>query len=429
MKGLYIILMFAVASCTLCARITPNAYSTSTFDVLTYGAIGDGKTDDSNAFLKAWDDACGTEGTPTLIIPDGKTFMLQPLLFPGPCKPATITIEFKGTIIAPRAVEDWRFRQNKNNTWIKFSRINGFVIIGGGKVDGQGSAWWTKYPKKSDENKRPTAIRFYNCHNLTLNNLTHIDSPRNHISIDDCKYTSISNLHIAAPKDSPNTDGIDIALSTNVLINNSTIETGDDCIAINNGSSYINISSIFCGPGHGISVGSLGKDKMYATVEHVYVKNCTFNETSNGARIKTFEGGYGYARNITYEDIIVVRVKHPVIIDQYYDPKTDIIEQAVNVSDVTFLNIRGTSLGKNAVELNCDNIIGCTNIVLNNINIIRVDGGEAQSVLVIDVRFGRKEDHGSISATAIGMRLEPLDVRTNLLIRLDGPVDLILGTS
>lgn len=30
---------------------------------------------------------------------------------------------------------------------------------------------------------------------------------------------------------------------------------GDDCIAINSGSSYINISGIACGPGHGIRYG------------------------------------------------------------------------------------------------------------------------------------------------------------------------------
>jgi polygalacturonase len=71
------------------------------------------------------------------------------------------------------------------------------------------------------------AIRFYNCNNLTLSNLTHVDSPRNHISINHCKDASISNLHIIAPKDSPNTDGIDIGSSTNVLINNTTMETGN----------------------------------------------------------------------------------------------------------------------------------------------------------------------------------------------------------
>ncbi|PNY02585.1 polygalacturonase [Trifolium pratense] len=223
------------------------------------------------------------------------------------------------------------------------------------------------------------AIRFYNCHNLTLSNLTHVDSPRNHISINHCKDASISNLTIIAPADSPNTDGIDIGLSTNVLINNSTMMTGDDCIAINNGSSFINITDVFCGPGHGISVGSLGKDKTYATVEHVHVKNCTFNGTTNGARIKTFKGGSGYARNITYEDIIVVGVKHPMIIDQYYDPRGN-IGQAVEVSYVTYLNIHGTSLDKTAIELKCDTIIGCTNIVVDNVNITRVDGGEAQTI-------------------------------------------------
>jgi polygalacturonase len=34
-----------------------------------------------------------------------------------------------------------------------------------------------------------------------------------------------------------------------------SVPLGDDCIAINNGSSYINISGIACGPGHGIRCG------------------------------------------------------------------------------------------------------------------------------------------------------------------------------
>jgi hypothetical protein len=43
---------------------------------------------------------------------------------------------------------------------------------------------------------------------------------------------------------------------------------------------------------------------------------------------------------------------------------------------------------------------------------------------VIDAEFG-KEDHGSIPATAIGMRLEPLDVRTDPRIGLGSPIDQI----
>jgi len=48
----------------------------------------------TKAFVKAWNDVCGTtQGTPTLIIPEGKTFLLQPLSFQGPCKSTTIQVE------------------------------------------------------------------------------------------------------------------------------------------------------------------------------------------------------------------------------------------------------------------------------------------------------------------------------------------------
>jgi len=38
-----------------------------------------------------------------------------------------------------------------------------------------------------------------------------------------------------------------------------------------------------------ISVGSLGRNGNYDTVEEVYVSNCSFTNTQNGARIKTWQ--------------------------------------------------------------------------------------------------------------------------------------------
>ena len=129
------------------------------------------------------------------------------------------------------------------------------------------------------------ALFFHNCNGLRLSKMKHINSGKNHISINDCNNVVISDIHISAPEQSPNTDGIDISQSKNVLIQNSLIATGiklmlrfsviikyiilcfylfllllisllnivgDDCIAINNGSSNINIVGITCGPGHGI---------------------------------------------------------------------------------------------------------------------------------------------------------------------------------
>lgn len=95
---------------------------------------------------------------------------------------------------------------------------------------------------------------------------------------------------------------------------------GDDCIAVNDGSTFINATRVTCGPGHGIrfikilsqnmrvfvylyssrisykyefheliSVGSLGRNRTTEKVSDVHVRNCTFTGTTNGARIKTVE--------------------------------------------------------------------------------------------------------------------------------------------
>ena len=95
-------------------------------------------------------------------------------------------------------------------------------------------------------------MHFNNCNGLRMYNLQHLNSPRNHIGLTGSKNISISGLNLTAPGDSPNTDGIDISKSVGVDIRDSVISTGDDCIAINSGSSYINITGLFCGPGHGI---------------------------------------------------------------------------------------------------------------------------------------------------------------------------------
>nr|QDK56804.1 polygalacturonase [Mangifera indica] len=47
------------------------------------------------------------------------------------------------------------------------------------------------------------------------------------------------------------------------------------------------------------SVGSLGEHGADDTVEQVHVRECNFTGAKNGARIKTFRGGSGYARDIS----------------------------------------------------------------------------------------------------------------------------------
>lgn len=62
-----------------------SAIGTTVFNVRSFGAIGNGVTDDTQAFKMAWDSACLTEDS-EILVPKGHLFMLQSTIFTGPCK-------------------------------------------------------------------------------------------------------------------------------------------------------------------------------------------------------------------------------------------------------------------------------------------------------------------------------------------------------
>lgn len=65
--------------------------------------------------------------------------------------------------------------------------------------------------------------------------------------------------------------------------------TGDDCVSIQTGCSNIDVHNVNCGPGHGISIGSLGKDNTKACVSKITVRDVTMHDTMTGVRIKTWQ--------------------------------------------------------------------------------------------------------------------------------------------
>jgi len=94
-----------------------------------------------------------------------------------------------------------------------------------------------------DEIKRQ-ALSLDGCKGLQLTGLTHKDSPQAHIKVSNCDNSVISNLHINAPGDSPNTDGIDISSSTQVQIHDSVIATGIQLYILNFDHLYDNIFEV-----------------------------------------------------------------------------------------------------------------------------------------------------------------------------------------
>ncbi|KAF6149994.1 hypothetical protein GIB67_029359, partial [Kingdonia uniflora] len=118
------------------------------------------------------------------------------------------------------------------------------------------------------------------------------------------------NISFACPAaPSHNTDGIHIGKSSGITIMRSFIGTGDDCVSLGPGSENISVYDVRCGPGHGISVGSLGRYDDEEPLKGIYVSNCTLTGTDNGFRIKTLavsptgRSPPSLASNFRFEDI------------------------------------------------------------------------------------------------------------------------------
>ncbi|KAB2086256.1 hypothetical protein ES319_A04G017200v1 [Gossypium barbadense] len=365
--------------------ISASKVQSDAFDVVAkFGAKADGKTDLSKPFLDAWKEACASVTPSTVVIPKG-TYLLSKVNLEGPCK-APIEINVQGTIQAPADPSAF-----KDPNWVRFYSVENFKMFGGGIFDGQGSIAYEKNTCENREfrSKLPVNIRFDFVTNALIQDITSKDSKLFHINVFACKNITLERLKIEAPDESPNTDGIHMGKSEGVNIIASDIKTGDDCISIGDGTKNMVIKEITCGPGHGISIGSLGKFQNEEPVEGIKISNCTITNTSNGARIKTWPGEHGGAvSEIHFEDITMNNVSSPILIDQQYCPwnkckKNE--ESKVKLSNISFKNIRGTSALPEAIKFICSGSSPCQNVELADID-IKHNGAEPATSQCLNVK-------------------------------------------
>ncbi|CAH9102095.1 unnamed protein product [Cuscuta europaea] len=350
---------------------TTTVVANGMYNVESYGAIPDGRSDSTTAFLRAWDAVCRLDGPATIFVPRGK-FMLRNVFFHGEtCKNTRgITFQISGTILAP---SDYNVIGH-SETWITFNRVNNVSIVGG-TLDAQGASLWDC--KNSGQLGCPNGaatLAFYNSDNVAITGLSSENSQKFHIVIYGTRKAMLQGLKISAAEDSPNTDGIHIQSSTQVTVLDSFIATGDDCISIGPGSTYLWIDSVACGPGHGISIGSLGWAMHEAGVENVKVKNVQFTGTENGLRIKTWaRPSNGFVRNVEFRRATMVDVSNPIIIDQKYCPGKNqncpSQTSGVKITGVTFQDIQGTSATKVALALLCSSSRPCKGITVDGVNL------------------------------------------------------------
>ncbi|KAI3930417.1 hypothetical protein MKW92_014125 [Papaver armeniacum] len=307
--------------------IFPLCANAATYNVLNFGAKPNNGTDSTKPFLQAWSLACRSVAPATMWIPRG-TYLVNTIAFSGPCKSARVTVQIDGKIQAPPR-NYWDIGNYGN--WVLFQGIDG-LTINGGILDARGSQLWDCKRSGANCPQGATSLTFNSIKNGIVSGILSVDSQRAHMAINGCNNMKVRKVILIAPDQSPNTDGIDIQSSTGVTIIDSSIRTGDDCIAIGPGTKNVLVQRVACGPGHGIRYVQI---RTKQGVEGITVKDVTFTGSDNGLRIKTWRNQ----------------------------------NSGVKISGVTYLNISGTSATPIAIRFHCSATTPCNGIKLHNVNL------------------------------------------------------------
>ncbi|KAK9146172.1 hypothetical protein Sjap_006075 [Stephania japonica] len=358
------ILILLTMSCLIATTLADPVV----ISVTDFGAKGDGRTDSSQAFVMAWTSACSSEVPATMYVPRKRFLISSPVEFQGPCNGTKIEVKIDGSIVAPDGAQSL----GSSDSWIMFSHVEG-LVINGGAFDGVGSSLWACKASQQSCPEGPTTLTIFGSNNVEIRRVTSINAKLYHIVVHSCENVTLEGVRIYAPKDSPNTDGVHVQNSMNVRILDTGIRTGDDCISIGPGTRNLWIQRVACGPGHGISIGSLGKGLEEDGVENVTVKNVVFSGTQNGLRIKSWgRPSNGYVKGVVFKQVVMNDVQNPILIDQNYCPRNEGCpnqNSGIKISGITYTDIKGTSASRVAMKFDCSDTSPCMDIGLQDIEL------------------------------------------------------------
>ena len=380
-------------------------------DVRAMGAKGDGKTDDTAALQKALDDCGGTGGTVKLT---PGNYLSRPLTIKTK---TTLLIEAGATLTAStnqndflKTPGDWTKAKGGGDfvPFLSGKDLENVTIAGAGTIEGSGAVWWEAAEEARRKVSgftlpRPNLIVLTRAKNLVVRDVTIQNSPKFHLVPTECEDVLITNVTILAPERSPNTDAIDPSVSRRVTITKCLIDVGDDNVAVKSGKRMdgrefavedLTITDCTFKHGHGMSIGS----ETVGGVKNVLVKNCTFEETDNGIRIKSDRKRGGTVENFVCEDITMKNVRGAITLTSYY-PKIPATDAAQPVTDttpkyknITIKNLTATSTKAAGV------IVGLPespieNVLLENMTIEAEQGG-------LEVRHAKGVTFKNVKVTA-----------------------------
>jgi polygalacturonase len=313
----------------------------TTFNVRDYGAVGDGVALDTDAVQTAFDE-CGKAGGGVVLMPEG-TYLCKPLTIRTN---TTLRIEKGAMLKATDDPADYA-RTDKPGEFNHFftgKDLENVTIEGEGTIDGSGQKWWIPAEEARQKQSgftlpRPNLIVLTRVKNLTVRGVTIQNSPKFHFVPTDCENVLVEDAKFFAPERAPNTDAIDPSMCKNVTIRGCLIDVGDDNVAVKSGKPHPNrefaaetllVENCTMKHGHGISIGS----EVGGGVKNVVVRNCTFEGTDYGIRIKTDRKKGGPVTNLLYEDITMKDVAGAITFTGYY-PKIPAVEEPKPITKTT----------------------------------------------------------------------------------------------
>jgi polygalacturonase len=398
-----------------------------------YNAVGDGKTLNTYALQRAFDD-CGENEC--VYIPEG-VFLSGALNMHSDME---LYLEKGAVLQGTEEVEDYLPKR-----WSRFEGIEmmcyssllnmgeldhtagyhckNVVIRGGGVVSGGGQVLCDKiiaterellkdflaenaeYVKTCENEKtipgraRPRLVNISNCQNVVLANVTFQYGPAwnvhfvysENILTYGCKIISQGVW---------NGDGWNPDSSENCTIFDTEFYTHDDSIAIKSGKNpqgniinrpTRNVRIFDCHGRNGISIGS----EMSGGIEGVYIWDCNFTVAYGGFSIKITEKRGGYVRGIKVKDSAFTNVRIlsvPWNNDGESAPTPPIVEN-IELKNVELSCVRTIAITGQRIPLPALTLVGIDNenyylrnIVIDGLRIGKHDLGEPQQVVIKNVK-------------------------------------------
>lgn len=224
-------------------------------------------------------------------------------------KNTTIELDNGAELIASPNIKDYT-----SNHFIHAVNADNFTLKGKGTINGNGLTFFDK-DWKPLERPEPWIV-ISNSKNVTIENVNFINSPAHVLVFELCDVVKVTGINIINDFKSPNTDGIDIVASRNVLISNCFISTGDDAICLKSKKDM---------------------DNKYATndtttfkgIENVVVTNCVLE--SDDAAIKMGTGSEYTTKNCLFSNIIIKNTRFGIAL---------FMMDGGEYTDLTFSNIQ-----------------------------------------------------------------------------------------